>query len=85
MRPKQNPRCAYKVIEDMCLIVDVDSLIYHTLNDAGSMIWKLCDGKHSIPEIVSYVQNKFDVERKVVSGDVMKFINDLEKKHLLSL
>ena len=85
--PKQNPRCVYRVIEDMCLIVDVDRLLYHTLNEVGSIIWGFCDGKHSIGEIISHIQNNFSLEEKkeVIGKDCIRFINNLQKKNILSL
>jgi len=81
--PKRNPRCVYRIIEDMCLIVDVDRLTFHTLNEVGSIVWELCNGRNSISKIINYISNNFNANINEIAKDCVEYIGDLEKKNLL--
>jgi len=44
------------------------------LNDTGTFIWKLCDGKTTINEIIAAVIKKYDVEKQNAEKDVLGLI-----------
>lgn len=49
----------------------------HSLNLLGTEIWKLCDGK-TFDEIVSELEDSFDVEKEVLERDVNSFVANLK-------
>jgi len=49
----------------------------HSLNLLGTEIWKLCDGK-TFDEIVSELEDSFDVEKEVLERDVDSFVSNLK-------
>jgi hypothetical protein len=61
---------------------DLDSI--YTLNEIGSIIWQLIDGKKSVSEIAKAVCNAFEVTPQVAEKDTIDFLNTLEQAGLVS-
>ena len=49
----------------------------HRLNASATLIWKLCDGKRTVAEIVGLISNAFSDKGGDVEGDVCKVIDEL--------
>jgi len=62
---------------------DLDSV--YTLNEIGSMIWQLIDGKKTVNEIAKAVCNAYVVTPQVAEKDTLEFLNSLEEAGLLRL
>ncbi len=57
-------------------VADMDSI--YVLNEVGSRIWELIDGKRDSGEIIEIIRDEYDSPPDV-EGDVMGFIADLER------
>jgi len=55
------------------------------LNETAAFIWKLCDGKHSIKDIVDSLIEGYDVDRSTAIDDVFEIIWSLEERKLIGL
>lgn len=55
------------------------------LNDTGTVIWKLCDGKTTIAKIVDDVYRQFDVRKSRAEKDAIKLIQLLIDENALKL
>jgi hypothetical protein len=62
---------------------DLDSI--YTLNEIGSMIWQLIDGKNSGSEIAKAVCNAYEVTPQVAEKDTLEFLDSLKEAGLLCL
>jgi len=62
---------------------DLDSI--YTLNEVGSAIWELIDGKNSIVQIVEVVCDAYDVTSEVAKEDIIDFLNTLDTSGLIHL
>lgn len=49
----------------------------YTLNEIGTRIWELLDGKRSVREVTRLITNEYDVSEDVAMDDVCGFINEL--------
>lgn len=80
----RNNDIAWRVIDGEALVVSPkDSLIY-PLNDVGTRIWELLDGKRTVSDIASIICGEFEGDGKAVQDDVMDFIEDLSKAGLVN-
>jgi hypothetical protein len=75
-KPLPSPRIAARVVDGKALIVVIDHKQLHTLNDVGTRIWELCDGR-SVAAIADAVALEFAVDRPTALRDVQSFIADL--------
>jgi len=62
---------------------DLDSI--YALNEVGSTIWELIDGKNSIVQIVEVVCDVYDVTSEVAKEDISDFLSTLETSGLIRL
>lgn len=53
------------------------------LDDPGSYAWKLCDGQHTVKNIIDRVQEKYRLQRQESDVAVNSFLQRLMKKGLI--
>lgn len=80
----QNPKTAYRVIDGEGVIVHLDSSMLYSLNPVATLIWKMCDEKTTVKEIVdNFIKEEFEVESEVAEKDCLEFVHDFIDKGLL--
>ena len=62
---------------------DLDSI--YTLNEIGTMIWELIDGKSTINRMIEEICKAYDVRREEAENDTLEFLKSLEEAGLLRL
>lgn len=56
----------------------------HVLNETAAFIWRLCDGKHTLPEIEAALRKEYAVSPDHdVGEDITRTLTDFWKKGLL--
>lgn len=55
------------------------------VNESGAEIWELCDGTHSVEEIVEDLALRYDAPRSQIDGDAREFLAVLLRHGLLDL
>lgn len=86
-RMSHTPRRAASVLVqktgDELIMISIDQGEYYSLNEVGARIWELCDGEHSIDQIVATLIGEFDEDPSQVDADARGLIDDLIKQGLL--
>lgn len=60
---------------------DLDSIF--TLNEVGTIVWELIDGKTSVRQIVVAICNECDVAKEEAEKDVIELLGSLEAAGLI--
>jgi hypothetical protein len=60
---------------------DLDSI--YTLNEMGTLIWGLIDGKNSLGQIADAICSAYDVTPEEAEKDVLNFLKSLETGGLI--
>ena len=60
---------------------DLDAI--YTLNEVGSTIWELIDGKKSVSQIVEEIYTTYNVTPEEAEKDTLEFLNTLKESGLL--
>lgn len=55
------------------------------LSYEAALIWKACDGKHTVDEVLEILSKQFLGEKKVLTKDLMSFLEKLEKIKLIKI
>lgn len=55
------------------------------LDDVGAVVWELCDGEHTINDLVLSVSGKYKLIRREAEASVTMFLQTLAKKQLIVL
>jgi hypothetical protein len=80
----RNDDIAWRNIDGEVLVVNPkDSLIY-PLNDVGTRIWELLDGKSAVSDIVSIICEEYDADEMAIQNDIIDFLEDLLKAGLVN-
>jgi hypothetical protein len=57
----------------------------YTLNEIGSLIWQLIDGKNSVEKIVEAICDSYEVTYDEAEKDIIDFLMSLEAAGLIRL
>ena len=82
--PRRNERVAARVVEGKALIVVIDQKQLHTLNEVGTRVWELCDGR-SRDAIAAAIVDEFEVDEQTALRDVQRFVAELRALGALEL
>jgi ABC-type sulfate transport system substrate-binding protein len=86
--PEKNTELAWRVIDNEAVIIPLDEQTSESekinfLNETGTKIWELIDGKNTIKDIVEKILEEYDIDEKEAEKEVISFVNKLEKKNLV--
>jgi len=65
------------------ILVDLNTKQYFRLNETGSLIWRGLEKGNSIDEIVSEMQDRYDVSTDHARSSVEKLVLSLESNKLV--
>jgi hypothetical protein len=83
--PCQAEGAIHRTLGDEAVVLDVDESHYYVLNETGTLIWNLCDGKHTLGDISVALCKEFDVSQDAAQASLSRFMDDLVQVHLLVL
>lgn len=83
MLPCQASHVSVKEIDGQTLVLDRSRDKLHELNTTAGYIWRCCDGKTTVAEIVSATAREFDVDDGVVERDVADILGKLTEMRLI--
>jgi coenzyme PQQ biosynthesis protein PqqD len=72
---------AQKASKDF-LLFNMDDGNYYSLNEVGARIWELCDGTHSIEQVIDALAQEYDAPKDVLAEDVLEFIERFQNDKL---
>lgn len=84
VRVRQSDRTASRVVSGQAVVIVIDRQKLHTLNDVGTTIWELADGR-TFGELVDGVVEEFEVERETALADARQFVEQLTELGALEL
>lgn len=73
----------WRVLDTEALVVDVKSGLLYPLNTVATRIWELCDGAHSLEDIVRALTDEFDADAPAIRDDAVRFIAELAAANLV--
>ena len=73
----------WRVIEGLVVLIDANEGQLMHLNDVGSCIWQGLDGRKSVDQIISELDNAFDASADRLRKDTVKFLRRLSLLELI--
>jgi len=77
------PDVVYNVVDGEAVLVLPKAGQIKVLNDVGTFIWMLLDGKRSIAEIADRVTREYRVDDDQAQTDTLLFLNDLHTRGII--
>lgn len=80
---RKNPTLAWREIDGETVIISPEESVLHELNDTGSFIWQLVDGKRSVADIAELLAVEYNVTREEARADTEALLAQLASRRLL--
>lgn len=80
---KNRAEIAHRVIDSKAVVINLREKTFHVLNEVATKIWELIDGKRTVAEIASGVQEEFEIGRDESLIDCQRLIGEMIEKGLL--
>ena len=75
----------WETLEDGTVIVSVDEGRVRVLNEAGTLIWRMIDGRHTVQQMAESLSQEYDgLSVEAAERDVAQFVNGLAERGLIS-
>lgn len=84
-RPQQRPDILQTTLDDKILVYDPEGRTAVTLNEPASVIWQLCNGEHSVAEIVEILQRAYPEAAATMPHEVDAGVLALLSHRVISL
>jgi hypothetical protein len=72
-------------LEAEAAILNLKTGVYHGLNPVGAAIWQMLEKPISVRELLEAMLAQFEVERDACQIDLMRLLNELNKRGLISV
>lgn len=87
---KISPNVISKKLEGQVMIVPLVSNVGNLeddlfqLNETGTLVWELLDGKNRLRDIVDILSKSYDVPCHIIEKDTLELVKQLIEKNLIS-
>lgn len=79
---RRNPDMVYREIAGEFILVPIhhrageaDSI--YVLNETGTRIWELVDGRRTLADIIAIITGEYDVDDGTMADDLFEYIGDM--------
>lgn len=88
--PKKGSKTASRVIDGQAVVVYLDELPdekekIHILNQTGTRIWQLLDGKTKTKRIVEALCDEFEIKENKAQQEIVRFLQELLSKSIIDI
>ena len=72
-------------IGEETIVVNGTGDFLHTLNETGSFIWSLIDGKRSLGEILALMEEEYDLPDSGAEAELAEFVQGLAQREMVRI
>ena len=81
---QKNENFVFRQIDDETILVPIKNNVgdmgaIYNLNEVGAYVWKHLDGEKTLFDIKNMVADAFDGSMQDIEGDLMEFVDQLER------
>ena len=81
--PKRKDQVIAQKAANDFLLFDMDSGNYYSLNEVGSRIWELCDGRQTVAQVVAILAAEYDAPAEDLQADALQLLEQLRSGKLI--
>ena len=81
--PMLHPDVVWRTMDDGAVLVKPQAGRVRVLNEVGTTIWQLMDGKRDLAQIEATLVEKYDVGPEQAKNDLRKFLRELIERDLI--
>lgn len=76
--PFKPSQTAHRIIDGEAVIINIPLQEALVLNQVGTRIWEMIDGKKTIREIASLIASEYQISSETALKDTIEFINTIK-------
>ena len=80
----QRRDCVSAEVEQSLVLLDLDTLLYHSLNQTAGAIWELLAEPRTAPELVTALCDRYDVTPEQCRASVDRTVQKFQEAGLIS-
>jgi hypothetical protein len=82
-RPKRAEQVIAQKASNDVLLFNIEDGNYYSLNEIGGKIWELCDGSHSVAQVVALIASEYETSTEEVQKDITDLLESLKNGKLI--
>ena len=79
----QRRDCVSAEVEDALVLLDLETLVYHSLNSTASAVWELLETPRGKVTLVETLCERYRVEPAQCEASVSRLLDELQASHLV--
>lgn len=83
-QPQRKEQVICQKASNEFLLFNMQDGNYYSLNEVGQRIWELCDGSHTVMQVVDALASEFDAPRDLLTNDVVELLEQLQSGKLIA-
>ncbi|NJK80111.1 MAG: PqqD family protein [Chloroflexaceae bacterium] len=84
-RPRRAADAIERLVQDEMVLLLPGRGEVKVLNNVGTLIWTLCDGGHTVREIVQQVCTEYETTPTEAERDTLAFLHELVRRRLVMI
>jgi hypothetical protein len=82
--PKKKQEIVAQQVNGTKVLLNLENGQYYALDDdVGFRVWELCDGNHTVPDIVSKIATEYDAPSQTIEADVLELLENFINENLI--
>ena len=67
------------------IVLELQAGTYFGVNVVGTAVWKFLEQPRQVEEVIAHVLQRYEVSAEQAEAEVLAFLQELSKKHLVSV
>lgn len=80
---ERNQAVLWRELDGEAILLDPKEGCSYNLNNVGTLVWKMLDGRHTTGDIVTAICTFYEVEYEQANQDVEQLLDDMRKNNLV--
>jgi hypothetical protein len=76
-------KIAWRIVDGEAVILNLETGLYYSLDKVGTRAWQFLSEKKSCKETMDLLVDEYEVEKDIITKDLLALIDDLEKEELI--
>jgi hypothetical protein len=80
---QRSPNATFQVVADEAILIHLQTGVYYSLNEVGTVFWQLLDGQRSLQDCAAQIAAQYDAPPEVILSDLDELAGELMKEGLV--
>lgn len=80
-----NPDVILQEVGENTVMLHLNDNQYYSMNNETTPMWNVLISANNIDEAIDELHSQYDIKREVLTEDMMSFLEELQKRDIISL